>query len=109
MQSSIYYREEDAYLIRKLEEKSMRERMSMSACLLSILEEYFESKNRIGEILTDLGSLDKAELSKSLEKQKSEEKDKKIGEILLEDNYIREVDLDRALSIQNNSDDHQRV
>jgi len=35
--------------------------------------------------------------------------DKKIGEILLEDNYIREVDLDRALSIQNNSDDHQRV
>lgn len=103
MQSSIYYREKDTYLIEKLEEKALRERKSASACLLTILEEYFEAENRIGAILNDMGLLDKEQLSLSLEKQKDEKMDRKIGEILLEENYIRQVDLDRALVIQKSS------
>ena len=103
MQSSIYYSEDDAYLIEKLEEKAMRERKSMSACLLSILEEYFESGNRIGEILSDMGLVDRNQLKASLEKQEKGQKDKKIGEILVEENHVREVDIDRALVIQKSS------
>jgi len=102
MQTTIYYREEDEYLIRKLEEKASRERKSKSACLLSILENYFEAKKRIGEILSDLGMISKENLQKALDKQKKEENRRKIGEIMLEENYIKEVDLDRALDIQKN-------
>ena len=57
MQTTIYYREEDQYLIDKLQEKANRERKSKNACILSILEEYFESQKKLGEILTDMGIL----------------------------------------------------
>ena len=103
MQSSIYYSEEDAYLIDKLEEKAMRERKSMSACLLSILEEYFEAGSRLGEILSDMGLVDRNQLNACLEKQEKGQKDKKVGEILVEENYAREIDIDRALVIQKSS------
>src|SRR6056297_1049553 len=101
MQTTIYYRKDDKYLIEKLEEKARRERKSKSACLLSILEEYFEAENRVGQILTDMGVLVKAKLQRCLEKQKNDSKGKKIGQILVEEKYVREIDLDRALSIQN--------
>jgi hypothetical protein len=100
VQSSIYYSEEDAYLIDKLGKKAMKERKSKSSCLLSILERYFESGNRIGEILTDRGLLDKEKLEAGLEKQGKGRKDKKIGEILVEEDYVREIDIDRALEVQ---------
>ncbi|MBS3736554.1 MAG: hypothetical protein V5A87_05235 [Candidatus Bipolaricaulota bacterium] len=100
MQTTIYYRETDQYLIKKLEEMAHRERKSKSACLLSILEEYFEARNRVGEILSDLGAISSGNLRKALEKQKEEGDGKKIGEIMLEEKYIKEIDLDRALEIQ---------
>ena len=100
MQSSIYYSEDDTYLIGKLEEKAMRERKSMSACLLSILEEYFESGNRLGEILSDMGLVDRNQLNACLDKQEKEQTTKKIGEILVEENHVRDIDIDRALIIQ---------
>ena len=106
MQSSIYYSEGDAYLIDKLEEKAMRERKSMSACLLTILEEYFESENMIGEILTDMGLVNRAKLKECLEEQEKHKTEKRIGEILIEEGVVREIDLDRALSVQA---DHRRV
>ncbi|SRR6056297_3344386 len=102
MQATIYYKASDEYLIKKLQEKSTMERKSKSACLLSILEQYFEAKNRVGEILSDLGAVSSDNLRKALEKQKEENHEKKIGEILVEENYVREVDLDRALEIQKN-------
>ena len=102
MQTTIYYREEDEYLIDMLEAKAARERKSKSACLLSILEEYFEAEKRVGEILSDLGAVSKEHLRKALEKQDKEQDHKKIGEIMVEEDYIDEVDLDRALQIQNN-------
>lgn len=100
MQATIYYREEDQYLIDKLEEKANRERKSKSACVLSILEEYFEAEKRIGEILIDIGALERDKLEEGLKRQKKEKDGKKIGEILVEEGYVREIDLDRALDIQ---------
>ncbi len=104
MQTTIYYREEDQYLMDKLEEKANRERKSKSACLLSIVEEYFEAENRIGEILTDMGALGEDKLEEGLEKQNNENNGKKIGEVLVEEDYVREVDLDRALQVQTRPD-----
>lgn len=101
MQTTIYYRGTDQYLINKLEEMAHRERKSKSACLLSILEQYFEANNRVGEILSDLGAISSDDLRKALEKQKKEKNGKKIGEIMLEEEYVQEIDLDRALGIQN--------
>lgn len=99
MQTTIYYREEDQYLIDKLEQKASRERKSKSACLLSVLEEHFEAEQRIGEILKDLGAVSYNELREALDVQKNGN-GKKLGEILLEKDYAREVDIDRALQIQ---------
>jgi len=100
MQTTIYYKENDSYLIDKVEEKSNTERKSKSAVILSILENYFEAEKRIGEILRDLGVLKREHLKEALENQKDEKKDKKLGEIMLEEGYVEEIDLDRALRIQ---------
>ncbi|MBS3736553.1 MAG: hypothetical protein V5A87_05240 [Candidatus Bipolaricaulota bacterium] len=99
MQTTIYYKDEDEYLIDKVEEKANRERKSKSAVILSILEEYFEAESRIGEILTDMGAVSSDKVKEALEVQE-QEKDKKLGEILVENDHVREVDLDRALQVQ---------
>jgi len=101
MQTTIYYRESDQYLINKLEEMAHRERKSKSACLLSLLERYFEAEKKIGEILTDLGVVAQEDIQKSLKKQREGKNKKRLGEILLEQGYVKEIDLDRALDIQN--------
>lgn len=100
MQTTIYYREEDRYLMDKLEEKSSRERKSKSAIILSILENYFESGQKVGSVLKDLGALEASQLKTALEEQTNGGEDKRIGEILMEKGHVREVDLDRALAIQ---------
>ncbi len=99
MQTTIYYKDEDEYLIDKVEEKANRERKSKSAVILSILEEYFEAERRIGEILNDMGAVSADKIKDALEAQE-QEKDKKLGEILVENDQVREVDLDRALQVQ---------
>ena len=100
MQTTIYYRDEDAYIMEKIEKKAARERRSKSSCILSILEQHFESEKRIGEILTDMDLVEKDELEKGLEKQKKKEVEKKIGEILVEEDVVEEIELDRALNVQ---------
>ncbi|MCF7890491.1 hypothetical protein K9M78_04660 [Candidatus Bipolaricaulota bacterium] len=99
MQTTIYYKDEDEYLIDKVEEKANRERKSKSAVILSILEEYFEAERRIGEILNDMGAVTFDRIKDALEAQE-QGTDKKLGEILVENDYVREVDLDRALQVQ---------
>ncbi len=101
MQTTIYYREEDDFLIDKVEEKANRERKSKSAVILSILEEYFEAERRVGEILKDMGAVEPDKIDEALSKQE-EDSDKKIGEIMVENDYVQEVDLDRALQVQDN-------
>jgi len=100
MQTTIYYNEEDSYLVKQVDAKSQRERKSRSSVILSILEEYFESEKRLGEILVDLGVLSHSELAKGLELQKTQFADKLLGDILLEEELVAPEAVERALIIQ---------
>ncbi|MBU1049977.1 hypothetical protein KKG90_08155 [Candidatus Bipolaricaulota bacterium] len=100
MQTTIYYNNEDAYLMAQVDAKGRRERKSRSAVLLSILEDYFESDKRLGEILVDIGTLTHADLCKGLELQKTRFTDKLLGDILLEEELVSPEAVERALMIQ---------
>ena len=100
MQVSIYYKEEDRHLIDMVEKLAARERMRKSAMVLSILEEYFESTKKIGQILKEMQVVNNAQLNEALSIQKNKEPDKQLGEILVEGNYINEKQLQRALKLQ---------
>ena len=100
MQTTIYYNNEDAYLISQVDSKSRRERKSRSAVILSVLEDYFESDKRLGEILVDIGVLNHSDLCKGLELQKTRFTDKLLGDILLEEEYVTSEAVERALMIQ---------
>ena len=100
IQTTIYYSEEDAYLMEQVDAKGRRERRSRSAVILSIMEEYFERQKRIGEILVDLGVLSHSDLAKVLDLQKDKFTDKLIGDILLEEEMVDKESVDRALIIQ---------
>lgn len=99
MQTTIYYTAEDRDLINAAKDKARKERKSKSAVILSILEEYFMGKN-LGEILCEIGCVNNKQISKSLEVQQKEGKNKLLGEILLKENFITEEDLNRALFLQ---------
>ena len=99
MQTTIYYTAEDRDLINAAKDKARKERKSKSAVILSILEEYFMGKN-LGEILCEIGCVNNKQISKSLEVQQKEGKNKLLGEILLNENFITEEDLNRALFLQ---------
>jgi len=98
MQMSIYYQEEDEYLIDLVEKRANGKRMSKSAMILSILEEYFEAEKRIGEILKDMRAVEDNQVEKALEVQKKE--DKRLGKIMVERDYVEEDQLHRALQVQ---------
>jgi len=100
MQTTIYYNEDDAYLVKLVDAKGQHERKSRSSVILSILEEYFESRKRLGEILVDLGVLSRSELAKGLELQKTKFTDKLLGDILLEEQLVSPAAVERALCIQ---------
>ena len=100
MQTTIYCNNEDAYLISQVDAKGRRERKSRSAVILSILEHYFESDKRLGEILVDIGVLNHSDRSKGLELQKTQFADKLLGDILLEEEYVTPETVERALMIQ---------
>lgn len=105
MQITIYYQERDQYLMDKVEQKADRERRSKSAVILSIIEDYFEAEKRIGEILTDLGAASTDQIEEGLQEQQDDKADEKLGRILLDKGYVREVDLDKALAIQTRAND----
>jgi len=100
VQTTIYYSENDAYLMNQVDAKGRRERKSRSAVILSILEEHFEREKRLGEILIDLGAVSHADLSKGLELQKTKFTEKLLGEILLEEELVSQEALEQALTIQ---------
>jgi hypothetical protein len=100
MQTTIYYSENDAYLMEQVDAKGRRERRSRSAVLLSVLEEHFEREKRLGEILVDLGALSHGDLAKGLDLQKSEFAAKLLGDVLLEQDLVGKEAVDRALIIQ---------
>ena len=100
MQTTIYYSDNDGYLMNQVDSKARRERRSRSAVILSILEEYFEREKRLGEILIDLGAVSHASLAKGLELQKTKFTEKLLGEILLEEALVSRDALEQALTIQ---------
>jgi hypothetical protein len=100
VQTTIYYSENDAYLMGQVDSKARRERKSRSAVILSILEEHFEREKRLGEILVDLGAVSHASLAKGVELQKTRFAEKLLGEILLEEELVTKDALDQALTIQ---------
>jgi hypothetical protein len=100
VQTTIYYNDGDAYLMRQVDAKGRRERKSRSAVILSILEEHFEREKRLGEILVDLGVLSHSDLAKGLELQKTKFADKLLGDILLEERLVEPEAVERALIIQ---------
>jgi hypothetical protein len=100
VQTTIYYNEVDAYLVKQVDAKGKRERKSRSAVILSILEEHFEREKRLGEILVDLGVISHADLAKGLELQKTKFTDKLLGDILLEERMVDPEAVERALIIQ---------
>jgi len=106
MQTTIYFNEDDSYLIKQVDTKGQCERKSRSAVILSILEQYFESEKRLGEILVDLGVISHSELAKSLELQKTQFADKLLGDILLEEDLVPVEAVQRALVIQGRSKNH---
>jgi len=97
MQTTIYYSDNDSYVIKQVDMKGRRERKSRSAVILSILEEYFECEKRIGEILVDLGAISHTDLAKGLELQKSKFTKKLLGDILLEEELVEQEALERAV------------
>lgn len=100
MQTTIYYAQDDAYLMEQVDQKGRRERKSRSAVILSILEEHFERNKRLGEILLDLGAVTHADLAKGLTLQESKFTDKLLGDILLEESLTSPDAIERALIIQ---------
>jgi hypothetical protein len=103
MQITIYFADDDEYLITRAQEESKIHRTSVSALLLTALEYYFEGERRVGEILVDQGILEQADLEKALEVQ-GNDKGKPLGEILLSLDLIKPTDLRRALVIQRKGD-----
>ena len=100
MQTTIYYSDEDAYLLKQADAKGRRERKSRSAVILSVLEQYFEAEKKLGEILIDLGVVTHADLAKGLELQQTRFTDKLLGDILLEEEIVTPEAVERALLIQ---------
>jgi len=62
MQTTVYFREEDVYLLRLLQKEAKRRRTSVSSLIVAILEQHFEKGKDLGEILIDFGVLTPAKL-----------------------------------------------
>jgi len=100
MQVTLYYSEEEKYLLDLVDKVALQQRKSRSAVIMSILEEYFEREKRLGEILVDLGALDPERVEEALREQEAEGRRRRIGEILMEKGWVRSQDVERALIIQ---------
>ncbi len=100
MQVTLYYNEEDKYLLDLVDKLAQQQRKSRSAVIMSILEEYFERDKRLGEILVDLGVLDHLRVQEALKEQDAVGRRRLIGEILVEKGWVSPQDVQRALLIQ---------
>ena len=100
MQTTIYYSDEDQYLIDLVDQVARRERKSRSAVILSILEEYFEWDKRLGEILVDMGVISTRQIEQGLAYQQESEEKRPLGEILVERGLAPSAAVERALAVQ---------
>ena len=100
MQVTIYYSDEDQYVVGLIDQQAHRERKSRSVVILSILEEHFERNKKLCEILVDLGAISRRAVEKGLELQKNTFTEKLLGEILVEEEVVEKEAVERALTIQ---------
>ncbi len=100
MQLNIYYTKEDKGLIEKIEAEAKTQRRSKGTLVLSILEEHFQRRKKVGEILRDITDLSDKQLNKVLEIQKKEKRKRLLGEILLDEGFIEEKALYKTLLLQ---------
>jgi len=100
VQTTVYYSEEDQYLIDLVDQVARRERKSRSAVILSILEEYFERDKRLGEILVDMGVVNPRQVEQGLARQREDEERRPLGEILIAEGLVSPEAVERALAIQ---------
>jgi hypothetical protein len=108
LQVTIYLTDADEYLLRLVEARSLRERKSRSAVMLSILEEHFEKTHRLGEILVDLGALSPTDLAEVLELQERSFTDKLLGELLVSERGVSIDAVERAMTIQSRFREEER-
>lgn len=99
MQVTLYYNDEDQYLLELVDGLAERERKSRSAVIMSILEEHFERGKRLGEILVDMRAVAPRDVEQALEEQKSGNAHL-LGEILVEKGLVRDAAVKRALVVQ---------
>ena len=99
MQMTIYYNDEDIYLIDRAKQEAASSRQSLSGIILTALESYFLEDQRLGEVLVGMGRLKQANLKAALNEQKKRPLTP-LGELLIELDMITSADLKRALSIQ---------
>jgi len=100
VQVTLYYNDEDQYLLGLVDGLAERQRKSRSAVIMSILEEHFERGKRLGEILVDMGAVDTRAVEEALEEQKSGNGPRRLGEILVEKGLVRDGAVKRALVVQ---------
>ncbi len=100
MQVTLYYNDEDQYLLELVDSRAERERKSRSAVIMSILEEYFERGKRLGEILVDMRAVSPQDVHEALKEQKAGDGSRKVGEILVEKGFVPDEMVRRALVVQ---------
>ena len=100
MQLSLYYKQEDKDLIEYVGKAAKTQRKSKASFVLSVLQDYFEKKRRLGEILRSISGLSNDQLNKALEIQQKEKKRRLLGEILLDEGFIEEKTLTESLTLQ---------
>lgn len=100
MQVTLYYNNEDRYLLELVDELAQRQRKSRSAVIMSILEEHFERGKRLGEILVDMGAVTAEDIEEALEEQRTSPRPRKLGEILVEKGRVEDGLVRRALVVQ---------
>jgi len=100
MQLTLYYADDDAYLLRLVDEKAQRERRSCSAVIMAILESFLEQDKKLGEILVDMGMVTQSQVEEALKEQNAGGERKRIGEILVEKGWISDKQVFQALLVQ---------
>jgi len=99
MQVTLYYNDEDCYLLQLVDGKAERERKSRSAVIMAILESFLEQDKKLGEILVDMGVVTQSQLEEALKEQSEGTERKRIGEILVAKG-LAEGEVRRALLVQ---------
>lgn len=100
MQVTLYYGEEDRYLLELVDRVAERERKSRSAVIMSILEQHFERGKRLGEILVDMKAVTPRDVDEGLEEQRTSQAGRLVGEILVDKGRVTEEMVRRALIVQ---------